>query len=94
MKEESKTDLGNVPQVEEVVDFGGGGEEFLDHRLVHFNGGLCHDVSDRLHLLLKVLQFLIDHAAKDSLDLSFLKWNKGHINVPASLFYNVPNVAI
>lgn len=73
MKEESQTDLGNVPQVEEVVDFGGGGEEFLDHCLVHFNGGLGHDVSDRFHLLLKVLKFLIDHAAKDSLDLSFLK---------------------
>lgn len=64
--------LGDVPEVEEVVYLGGCGQELLDNRLVHLNGGLGHDVSDRLHLLLKVLKLLVDHAAKDSLDLGLL----------------------
>lgn len=51
---------------------GGCGQELLDDRLVHLNSGLGHDVSDRLHLLLKVLKLLVDHAAKDSLDLGLL----------------------
>lgn len=64
--------LGDVPEVEEVVYLGGCGQELLDDRLVHLDGGLSHDVSDRLHLLLKVLKLLVDHAAEDSLDLGLL----------------------
>ena len=64
---------GDVSQVEQVVYLGGCGQEARHHTVVHLDGGLGHDVADRLHLLLEVLQLLVDHAAKDSLDLGFLR---------------------
>ena len=51
------------------MDLGGCGQEALHDAVVQFDGGLRHDVANGLHLLLKVLQLLVDHAAKDSLDL-------------------------
>ena len=53
--EQALEDAGDVTEVEQVVDLGRGGQEARDHCLVHLDGGLRHDVTDRLHLLLKVL---------------------------------------
>ncbi|RUS76207.1 hypothetical protein EGW08_016014, partial [Elysia chlorotica] len=72
----SSTHSGDVPHVEQVVDLGRGGEEPLHDGVVHLDGRLRHDVADGLHLLLKVLQLLVDHAAKDSLDLRLLMWER------------------
>ena len=63
---------GNVSHVEEVVDLSWCWEELLNNSVIHLNGRLSHDISNRLHLFLKILQFLVDHAAKDSLDLRLL----------------------
>ena len=46
----------DVTQIEQVVDLGGRGEELAHDGLVHLDCGLCHDISDRLHFFLKVLQ--------------------------------------
>ena len=70
------SDLGDVTQVEEVVDLGWRGQEALHNGVVQLYGRLRHDVANGLHLLLKVLKFLVDHAAKDSLDLGLLPVGK------------------
>lgn len=64
--------LGDVPEVEQVVDFRGRGQEALHHRVVHVQGGLSHHIADGLHLLLEVLQLLVDHGAEYSGDLRLL----------------------
>ena len=66
------SDPGDVTQVEEVVDLGWRGQEALHDGVVQLDGCLRHDVADWLHLLFEVLKLLIDHAAKDSLDLGLL----------------------
>lgn len=65
--------LGDVPEVEEVVDLGGCGQEALHHGVVHVPGGLGHHIPNGLHLLLEVLKLLIDHGAKYADDLGFLE---------------------
>ena len=50
----------------------GRGQEALDDRLVHLDGGTGHDVAERLDLL----KFLLSHAdqrAADALDLWLLQ---------------------
>jgi len=54
------------------VYFGGGGEHACGDVVVDLDGGLGHDVPKGLHILIKVLQLLIDHCAKDALDLALL----------------------
>lgn len=61
--------LGNITEVEEVVDFGRGGQELLDNAVVELNGGLRDDIPKRLHSFLKVLQLLVYHGAKDATNL-------------------------
>lgn len=61
--------LRNITQVEEVVDFGRGGQELLDNAVVELNGGLRDDIPKRLHSFLKVLQLLVYHGAKDATNL-------------------------
>ena len=66
------TDPGDVSQVKEVVYLGGGRQEALCDRVVHVYRSLSQYVSDRLQFLLKVLEVLVDHRAKDTLDLRLL----------------------
>ena len=53
--------------------FGGSGQHSSGYERVQFNSGPGHDLSQRLHLLSKVLQLLVDHGAKYSLDLTLLQ---------------------
>lgn len=64
---------GDVSEVEEVVYLGGRGQEAGDGRVVELQGGLGQDRTYRLHLLLKLLQLLVDHSTIDTLDLRLLE---------------------
>ena len=72
----SDTNPRDVPEIEEIVDLGWCWQEPADNGLVHLNGGLGHDFTNWLHLLLKVLQLLVDHGAKDPFDLGLLVGGK------------------
>ena len=65
--------LGDIPQVEEVVNTGGRGQEAGDNGLVHLNCRLRHNVTNRLHFFFELCQLLVDHTAEYALDLRFLK---------------------
>ena len=67
------TDLGDVPEVEEVVDFGWSGKHPCGDEVIDVNSSLCHGVAKGLHILVKILQLLVDHGPKDTTDLTFLK---------------------
>ena len=67
------TYLGDVPEIEEVVYLSGCGQHACGDVVIDLYGGLSHDVSQWLHILVKVLQLLVDHGAKDALDLAGLK---------------------
>lgn len=67
------SDLGDVSQVEKVVYLGGSGEKISRNSRVEFECGLGQNVSNWLHILLEVLQFLVDHCAKDAPDLGLLQ---------------------
>jgi len=54
------------------VDLRRSGEEFLNNHPVDIDRRLRYDVTDRFDVLLKILQFLVDHGAVDSLDLRLL----------------------
>ncbi len=46
--------------------------------VVDLDGGLSHDITQWLHVLVKILQLLVDHRTKDTLDLtSLIDKNKG-----------------
>ena len=64
--------LGDVSEVEQVVYLGGSGEHAVGDVVVDLNGGLRHDVPQWLHILIEVLQLLVDHGTKDALDLAGL----------------------
>lgn len=76
--------LGDIPQVEQVVDLGRCGEEAGHDGIINLDGGLGHHISDRLHLLLEVLQLLVNHGAEDPLDLRFLQ--KINVNFKISVY--------
>lgn len=44
-------------------------QELLYNRVVHLDGGVRHDISDRFHFLLEVLQLLVDHRAENPLQI-------------------------
>ena len=71
-------DLGNVPQVEQVVNLGGRGQELVHHRVVDVHGGLGHDVAERLELVVELLELAVDHGAEYAIDLVLL-W-EGHVD--------------
>ena len=48
------------------------GEHACGDELVDLNGGLGHELCQWLHVLVKVLQLLADHRAKDATDLTVL----------------------
>ena len=52
--------------------FGGGGEHASGDVVVDLDGGLGHDIPEGLHVLVKVLQLLVDHRTEDALDLALL----------------------
>ena len=52
--------------------FGGGGEHAYGDIVVDLDGGLGHNVSKGLYVLVKVLQLLADHCTKDAFDLALL----------------------
>ena len=64
--------LRDVPEVEEVVYLGGSGQHAGGDGVVDLDGGLGHDVSQGFDVLVEVLQLLVDHCAKDALDLTLL----------------------
>lgn len=68
----TSTYLGDVPEVEEVVYFCRGREHTCGDKIINFNGGLGHDISEGFHILIKVLQLLVDHCAKYPFDLALL----------------------
>ena len=63
------TDPGDVSQVKQVVYLGGCWQEACRDGIVHVYCCFRHHVTDWLQLLLKILQVLVDHCAKDPLDL-------------------------
>ena len=73
------TYLGDVPEIEEVVYLSGCGQHACGDVVIDLYGGLGHDVSQWLHILVKVLQLLVDHGAKDALDLAGLKWRYARV---------------
>ena len=64
---------GNISEIKEIMNFGWCWQESGDNRVVHFDGGLGHRVSNRLHFFVEILQLLIYHRPKNSLDLRFLE---------------------
>ena len=64
--------LGNVPHVEEIVYLCWSGQHASRDEVINLNGGSCHQVSKWLHVLVKILELLIYHCAKDTLDLTLL----------------------
>lgn len=48
---------------------------------IQFQGGLSQCLSDGLHVLLEVLQLLVDHGAEDPLDLGLLQTPRGQLAV-------------
>ena len=64
---------GDIPEVEEVVDLGRRGQELVHNNIVHLYCGLSQHVRNGLHLLVKLHQLLVNHAAKDPLDLGLLQ---------------------
>ena len=64
---------GDIPEVEEVVDLGWRGQELVHNNIVHVYCGLSQHVRDGLHVLVKLHQLLVNHAAKDPLDLGLLQ---------------------
>lgn len=52
---------------------GGSGEKISRNSRVEFECGLGQNVSNWLHILLEVLQFLVDHCAEDAPDLGLLQ---------------------
>lgn len=65
--------LGNVSQVEQVVYLGRSRQEIGRNSRVEFKCGLSQNISNWLHILLEVLQFLVDHCAEDASDLGLLQ---------------------
>ena len=68
----TSTYLGDVPEVEEVVYFCGGRKHTCGDKIINLDGGLGHDIPKGLHILIKILQFLVDHRAKYPFDLALL----------------------
>lgn len=55
------------------MDLGWCGQEALDHRIVHVQGGFSHHIPYGFYLFLKVLKLLVDHGAKYAGDLGLLE---------------------
>lgn len=70
--------FGNVAQIEEIVNSGWCWQELLHDGVVHLDGCMCHNVADRLHFFLEILQLLIDHGAKDPLQIRLRR--KRHVD--------------
>ena len=62
----------DVSEVEKVVDLCGGGKHVCGDEVIDLNGCLGHDVSQWLHIFIKVLQLLVDHRTKNTFDLTCL----------------------
>lgn len=61
--------LGDISEVEEVVYLGWCGKKGCRDSVIQIQSGLSHNLSSRLHFLLKALQPLVDHGAVDAFDL-------------------------
>lgn len=64
--------LGDVSEVEQIVNLGRSGKKLCSNSVVQLQCSLSQCVSNGLHLLLEALQLLIDHGAVDPSDLGLL----------------------